>query len=43
MRHRPPPPGNRRVPYRVDVSDGTGPLADVLASVAFLQGAAAVS
>ncbi|MFO1130630.1 MAG: ATP-dependent DNA helicase RecG [Hyphomicrobiales bacterium] len=26
MRHRPPPPGNRRVPYRVDVSDGTGPL-----------------
>ena len=26
MRHRPPPPGNKRVPYRVDVSDGTGPL-----------------
>lgn len=26
MRHRAPPPGNRRVPYRVDVSDGTGPL-----------------
>ncbi len=26
MRHRPPPPGNRKVPYRVDVSDGTGPL-----------------
>ena len=26
MRHRAPPPGNKRVPYRVDVSDGTGPL-----------------
>jgi len=26
MRHRPPPPGNKRVPYRVDVSDGTAPL-----------------
>ncbi|MCA3554512.1 ATP-dependent DNA helicase RecG [Aestuariivirga sp.] len=26
MRHRPPPPGNKRAPYRVDVSDGTGPL-----------------
>lgn len=26
MRHRPPPPGNRKVPYRVDVSDGTGSL-----------------
>ncbi|WP_395685331.1 ATP-dependent DNA helicase RecG [Aestuariivirga sp.] len=26
MRHRPPPPGNRRVPYRVEVSDGTGVL-----------------
>ena len=26
MRHRPSPPGNRRAPYRVDVSDGTGPL-----------------
>src|SRR3954447_17750359 len=23
VRHRPPPPGNRRVPYRVEVSDGT--------------------
>jgi len=26
MRHRPPPPMNKRVPYRVDVSDGTGVL-----------------
>ncbi len=26
IRHRPPPPGNRRVPYRVEVSDGTGLL-----------------
>ena len=26
LRHRPPPPGNRRVPYRVEVSDGTGLL-----------------
>jgi ATP-dependent DNA helicase RecG len=26
MRHRPPPPGNKRVPYRVEVSDGTGVL-----------------
>ena len=26
MRHRPPPPMNRKVPYRVDVSDGTGVL-----------------
>ena len=26
MRHRPPPPSNKRVPYRVDVSDGTGVL-----------------
>ena len=26
MRHRPPPPNNKRVPYRVDVSDGTGAL-----------------
>jgi ATP-dependent DNA helicase RecG len=26
LRHRPPPPGNRRVPYRVEVSDGTGVL-----------------
>jgi ATP-dependent DNA helicase RecG len=26
MRHRPPPPMNKRVPYRVEVSDGTGVL-----------------
>jgi ATP-dependent DNA helicase RecG len=26
MRHRPPPPMNKRVPYRVEVSDGTGLL-----------------
>ena len=26
MRHRPPPPGNKKVPWRVDVTDGTGPL-----------------
>jgi ATP-dependent DNA helicase RecG len=26
MRHRPPPPMNKRVPYRVEVSDGTGAL-----------------
>jgi ATP-dependent DNA helicase RecG len=26
MRHRPPPPGNKRAPYRVEVSDGTGAL-----------------
>ncbi|WP_421695241.1 ATP-dependent DNA helicase RecG [Aestuariivirga sp.] len=26
LRHRPPPPGNKRVPYRVEVSDGTGVL-----------------
>lgn len=26
MRHRPPPAGNKRVPYRVEVSDGTGML-----------------
>jgi ATP-dependent DNA helicase RecG len=26
MRHRPPPPMNKRVPYRVEVSDGTGML-----------------
>jgi ATP-dependent DNA helicase RecG len=26
LRHRPPPPGNRRVPYRVEVSDGSGLL-----------------
>ena len=26
IRHRPPPPGNRRVPYRVEVSDGSGLL-----------------
>ncbi|MFN4141973.1 ATP-dependent DNA helicase RecG [Aestuariivirga sp.] len=26
MRHKPPPPGNKRVPWRVEVSDGTGLL-----------------
>jgi len=26
IRHRPPPPANKRVPYRVEVSDGTGVL-----------------
>jgi ATP-dependent DNA helicase RecG len=26
MRHRPPPPANRKAPYRVDVADGTGAL-----------------
>jgi ATP-dependent DNA helicase RecG len=25
-RHRPPPPGNRRIPYRVEVHDGSGTL-----------------
>src|SRR4051794_31203132 len=24
--HRPPPPGNKRIPYRVDVYDGSGML-----------------
>jgi ATP-dependent DNA helicase RecG len=26
IRHRPPPPANKRIPYRVEVSDGTGVL-----------------
>jgi len=26
IRHRPPPPANKRAPYRVEVSDGTGVL-----------------